>query len=514
MKLKAISLTTTYLISGSYLYGEKAIQTEKKPSPNILFIFTDDHALNAIGAYGNSLCQTPNIDRIANEGAILMNNTACNSICAPSRAAILTGKHSHKNGKMTNAEIFNGDQESFPKELQRVGYETALIGKWHLKSKPQGFDHWDILPGQGDYYNPDFINENGKRRVNGYNTDLITDFTLEWLKKHQENSPQKPFLMMCQYKAPHRNWSPALRHLDLYKDEEIPLPETFFEDYSRRPQYFSDNEMRVADHLMPNYDLKLSGSFKTDKLGRAFINHQRMRMTVKQRRLWDAAYREENRQFRKARLKGRALARWKYQRYIKDYLRCIAGVDENIGRLLDYLDQTGLAENTVVIYSSDQGFYLGEHGMYDKRWMYRESFSQPFVIRWPKKIRAGTRITELTQNIDFAPTFMEIAGLKPLESMQGLSLVSLLTRQESLDREGLYYHYYEKGEHHVPRHEGVFNGRYKLISFYDDNAFELYDLKEDPNELNNLYGLKNYTDLQLQMETLLEKLKRQYEVEP
>ena len=490
---------------GSMLPGKRA------QKPNILFIFTDDHAVQSIGAYGSRINKTPNLDRLANQGAIFDRCFCCNSICAPSRAAILTGKHSHENGVMFNGNTFDGSQPTLPKYLKEGGYETAIIGKWHLRSAPTGFDHWQVLPGQGNYYNPDFLDATGTKRYTGYVTDITTDLAIEWLDNQRDDS--KPFLLMCQHKAPHRTWAPGPDHLTLYDDVEIPEPETLFDDYSNRTELLKNNEMMIAKHMVYDYDLKLSGSTEEDALGRAFKNPERERMTPEQRRKWDAAYEPKNKKFQDAKLTGKDLVRWKYQRYIKDYLRCIASVDDNVGRLLDYLDQTGLADNTIVVYSSDQGFYLGEHGWYDKRWMYEESFRMPFIIKWPGVTKAGIRTDALAQNIDFAPTFLDAAGVPVPNEMQGVSLSPLLAGQTPADwRKSLYYHYYEKGEHNVPPHEGVRTARYKLIHFYETDEWELFDLKEDPQEMRSVYHRQKYAKTVTKLKAELERLKIQYGV--
>jgi arylsulfatase A-like enzyme len=484
---------------------------QKNKRPNILFLFSDDHALASISAYGSKINKTPNIDRIANEGTIFQHNTCCNSICAPSRAAILTGKHSHANGKMTNLDTFDHSQQTFPQIMQKDGYTTALIGKLHMKGKPRGFDYWEILRGQGHYYNPEFLSENGEKRSEGYCPEIITNKALDWLDKNRSND--KPFMLMCQYKSPHRTWAPGPDYLTMYDDVTIPEPETLFDDYSNRSEFLKDNEMEIGRHLMYEYDLKITGSKEVDALGRAFQNPELGRMTPEQRKKWDAAYNPKNEKFLNNKPEGKDLVRWKYQRYIKDYLRCIAAVDDNIGRLLNYLEKTGQAENTLVMYSSDQGFYLGEHGWYDKRWMYEESLAMPLVARWPKKIKPGGQIEKLTQNIDFAPTFLDAAGIDVPDDMQGESLLPLLEGKIPNNwRNSIYYHYYEEGEHNVPAHEGVRTETDKLINFYNKKTWEMYDLVNDPNEMKNIYDDPKYIDLRNQLHTELNKLKKQYKV--
>lgn len=479
--------------------------------PNILMVFTDDHAPQAISAYGSRINETPHIDRIAREGAIFLNNTCGNSICAPSRASVLTGKHSHANGQRTNRDVFDGSQDTFPKRLQAAGYETALIGKWHLRSDPTGFNHWEILPGQGSYYNPDFLYDGGERRYGGYVTDIVTDLSIEWLRT--QRSADRPFLLMAQHKAPHRTWAPGPDHLDLYRDVEIPEPPTLFDDFSGRAAVLAENEMMIAEHLMYEYDLKLRNLGIPDALGRDFECRETARMTPEQLAAWDAAYGPENEAFKANPPEGDDLVRWKYQRYIKDYLRCVASVDDNVGRILTYLDEAGLAGNTMVVYSSDQGFYLGEHGLYDKRWMYRESFGMPLVMRWPGVIPADTRVDALTQNIDFAPTFLDVAGIDTPDAMHGRSLLPLARGAAPDDwRDAVYYHYYEVGEHNVPRHEGVATKCYKLIHYYDVDQWELFDLEQDPMELQSVYSDPAYTDTLARLTATLTQLRAQYAV--
>ena len=481
--------------------------------PNIVFIFSDDHADHAISAYGSKINKTPNIDRIANEGAIFLHNTCCNSICAPSRAAILTGKHSHANGHRTNKDTFDGGQMTFPKKLQEAGYETAMIGKWHLKSDPTGFDHWEVLPGQGAYYNPDFRTADGKTNYEGYCTEIVTDLSLTWLDEQRDES--KPFLLMCQHKAPHRTWAPGPKHLTMYDDVDIPEPDDLFDDYKGRATPIRDQEMEIDRHMMFDWDLKVRDYDVPDALGRNMQNNEVKRMTPEQLAAWDAAYGPKNEAFKKANLEGDDLVRWKYQRYIKDYLRCVAGVDDSVGRILDYLDDRGLAENTVVIYSSDQGCYLGDHGFYDKRWMYEESFRMPLVMRWPAQIKPGTKVDALTQNIDFASTFLDMADADPIADAQGRSLVPVVTGEKPDDwRDALYYHYYEEGVHAVAKHEGVFDGRYKLIHYYEYDEWELFDLVTDPGEMQSQYGNPDYAARTVGLKRRLAELKEQYAVPP
>lgn len=480
--------------------------------PNILFVFTDDHACQSIGAYGSKINKTPHIDRIAREGAVFVNSFCANSICGPSRACVLTGKHSHKNGFYSNGRgPFDGSQFTFPKAMRAAGYSTALIGKWHLNSDPTGFDHWDILPGQGSYYNPDFINASGKRRIEGYCTTITTDLAIDWLQKREAD---KPFVLMCQHKAPHRTWAPDLKYLDRYTDHDIPEPATLFDDWQGRSSTLAGNAMSIDRHFYYHYDLKVHEPvpFASERELRLKDGEYR-RMTADQKKVWDAAYVPRNKAFLETPPTGKDLVRWKYQRYIKNYLRCIDSVDESVGRLLDYLDAQGLAENTIVIYSSDQGFYLGEHGWYDKRWMFEESLKMPFVVRWPGKIQPGTRYEQLIQNIDYAPTFLQAAGLKVPAEVQGKSLLPLFDSQNADWRDAIYYHYYEHGgEHQVPRHEGVRNERYKLINFYSNDGFNLFDLKNDPSEMRDLSGDPAHAAVLKSMKTQLKRMRTEYDV--
>lgn len=492
--------------------------TGEAPRPNIIFIFTDDHAAHAVGAYGGPLAAvnpTPNIDRLAREGMLFRNAFVTNSICAPSRAVILTGLHSHLNGIYTNRERFDSTQTTFPVFLQQAGYQTALIGKWHLKTEPTGFDHWEVLPGQGQYYNPDFRTPDGMVRETGYVTDLITDKVLDWLGSGRDAS--KPFMLMYQHKAPHRTWEPGPDHLATYDDVDIPEPPTLFDDYQGRTSAAATQEMSIADHMHLNYDLKVSSEAEGEASGHWMdrSSARRMaRMTDEQGAAWNAAYGPKNEAFRAADLQGDDLVRWKFQRYLKDYLRTIASVDDNLGRLLDYLDETGLADNTVVIYNSDQGFYLGDHGWYDKRWMYEESLRSPLVVRWPGVVEAGSENRDLVQNLDFAETFLDLAGVEIPESMQGRSLVPLLKGETPDDwRDGIYYQYYEyPGVHSVRRHYGIRTDRYKLVHYYNLGEWELFDLETDPDELQSVYDDPAYTDTVAMLKQKLDALRAQYQV--
>ena len=479
------------VLSGGIGRGQNATAKDR---PNILFIMTDDHASHAMSCYGSKINKTPHLDRIASEGMRFTNSFCTNSICAPCRAVILTGKYSHLNGLIDNAVAFDGSQQTFPKLLQKAGYETAVVGKWHLKTDPTGFDYWNILPGQGDYYNPVMIEMGQRKKHTGYVTDILTDHALGWLKGR---GADKPFCLMYHHKAPHRNWQPSLKHLDLYEDTQIPEPPTLFDDYEGRGRAAKEQDMSI-EKTLTKADLKLTAPGN---------------LTPEQKARWDAAYEPRNKAFEEARLEGKELVRWKYQRYMKDYLRCIASVDENVGRVLDYLDQSGLAENTIVIYTSDQGFYLGDHGWFDKRFMYEESLRMPLVVRYPKEIRPDSVNRDIVLNLDFAETFLDYAGVPVPADMQGRSLRSLLQGRTPTDwRTSMYYHYYEfPGVHSVKRHYGVRTQRYKLIHFYNDiDEWELYDLQSDPDELKNLCPDARYADVIQELKAELKRLRTHY----
>ena len=500
------------------------VSAEKAKQPNILFIFSDDHALQAITAYGNSRYaahfQTPNIDRLANEGAIFLNSFCANSICGPSRASILTGKHSVINGYVDNTlSSFDGSQPTFPKFLKAAGYDTALIGKWHLVSKPTGFDHWEILPSQGSYWNPDFIQMDGKKkRVEGYVTDIITDKTIEWLENRESKS--KPFVLMCQHKAPHRNWMPAERHLMLFEGVDLPEPESLFDDYSNRSEALKTQEMTIRDHFFWGWDMFFhKAPPKEAGMLDGLPNTEYDRMTESQKRSFDYAYGPHQEKFladlKAGKLTEKDITSWKYQHYIKNYLRTVRALDENIGRMLAYLDKSGLSENTIVIYSSDQSFYLGEKGWYDKRWMYEESLTMPFLIRWPGVVKPGTRSEALIQNIDYAPTFLEVAGVKIPDEIQGRSLVPLLKNEGKAPsdwRDSIYYYYTGEATHAVPAHDGVRTKTHKIFYLPRTNEWQLYDLIKDPQEMRSVHADPDYAAILTEMKDRYKALRYKYGV--
>ncbi len=485
------------LVSGLFGAGASAADAP----PNILFIFTDDHSANAMSCYGSKINQTPNLDRIAKEGMRFNNCLVTNAICGPSRAVILTGKHSHINGfRMNVGGNFDGSQQTFPKLLQKAGYQTAIVGKWHLTSEPQGFDYYETLYDQGPYYNPP-MNRNGERiKHTDYTTEIITDLSLKWLEESRDKS--KPFMLMFQHKAPHREWQPGPKYYSMYNDVKIPEPENLFDDYEGRSKAAKQQDMTI-EKTLTQLDLKLVPP---------------QNLTPEQLTAWKAAYEPQNEEFRKANLKGKDLVRWKYQRYIKDYLRCVAAVDDNVGRVLEYLDKTGLSKNTVVMYSSDQGFFLGEHGWFDKRFMYEETLKMPFLVRWPGKIRPGSTCDALVSNLDFAETFLDIAGIKAPADMQGTSLVPLFGGAVPSDwRKSHYYHYYEfLGDqftpHMVRRHYGVRTERYKLIHFYNLEEWELFDLQKDPREMKSVYDDPAYADVVKELTAEVKRLQEHYKV--
>ena len=462
--------------------------------PNILFFFSDDLTTQAISAYnyGLDLPPTPNIDRIAKEGMLFENSFCGNSICTPSRGTVMTGLHSHKNGIVNLAGALDPDCPTWPKALQKNGYTTAIFGKWHMKTKPTGFDAWEVFSGQGSYYNPDLYSATGSRRIEGHSTDVVTDIALEWLGKHDKS---KPFALMVQHKAPHRNWKPSLKELEIYKDTVFPEPDSLFDDYKTRVSAANhkmgiDADMRMASDLM---------LFDTER-DLNVVN----RLTDAQRKAYVAAFEEENKAFLANPPTGKDLVRWKFQRYMRNYLRCVAGVDRNVGRVLDRLDELGLSKNTIVVYCADQGFYLGEHGWFDKRWAYEESLKMPLIIRWPGKVKPGTRAKAMVQNIDYAPTFLAAVGIQTDWDVHGISFLPILTNGGVTPegwRDTIYYRYIDGG-HGMPKHSAIRTDTHKLLYFdrprndaEAQSRWELFDLAKDPNEMNNLVGNTAYASM-------------------
>lgn len=508
----------------SLLFGFSSCKKGSKSSvserPNIIFIMSDDHAYQAISAYDNTLIETPNIDRIAKMGMLFTNASVTNSICAPSRATILTGKHSHLNGKVDNHFEFDTTNITFPQILQQAGYQTAMFGKLHFGNNPKGFDQFKILPGQGAYYNPEFITKfEGNITVDGYVTDIVTDMTLDWLEN--ERQEEKPFMLMYLHKAPHRSWLMAERHLDDFTSMEFPEPPTLFDDYADRASPAGEAEMNILHHMSWAGDHKVFPELM-DELGIPEIGFDKARYAYEYSRLNESqkekflkVYGKVNEDFAKAypNMSEEDKMRWKYQRYMQDYLGTIQAVDENMGRLLDYLEANDLMENTIIVYTSDQGFYLGEHGWYDKRFIYDESFKTPLLVSWPGKIKAGSRSDELVQNLDFAQTFLEAAGMEAPDDMQGESLIPLLTgSKDQWDRDAVYYHYYEyPAEHMVNRHYAIVTKEYKLVHYYYvEDQWELLDRKKDPMELKNFYNDPDYVEIQADLHQRLEELRVKY----
>ena len=486
--------------------------------PNILFIMTDDHACQAMSAYDTSLLQTPNLDRIVNEGMLFRQSFVTNSICSPSRAVALTGKFSHLNSVRDNIDKFDSTQITFPKLLRQNGYQTAVVGKWHLKSQPTGFDYWKVLPGQGHYYHPEFRTPEGIVKEQGYVTDLITDFALGFMDSIRD--AEKPFLLMYNHKAPHRQWWPAMEDLPTLRAKEYPEPATLFDDYAGRGSAARDAEMRLADHMGLTMDNKLHPDVVKEIQHEEFMRwyepsylHRKERLSDDERAQWEAVYSEINAEFQRDKPTGDARTSWQYQRYMQDYLGVIKSVDRNVGRILEYLEENGLAENTLVIYTSDQGFYLGEHGWFDKRFMYEQSLRTPLAIKWPEKIQPQSVNDDLVQNLDLAPTILEAAGVSVPTEMQGKSMIPIFAKNREPWRDAIYYHYYEyPGIHMVKRHYGVRTDRYKLIHFYYDiDEWELYDLEKDPDELQNVYEDKSYASIRDDLHARLKELREEYQ---
>ncbi|KGK00113.1 sulfatase family protein [Thalassotalea sp. ND16A] len=541
-KMVALALPLTILTACMSDSENKTIEqtSVKTAKPNIIFIMSDDHSERAISAYGSKIIDTPSIDRIANEGVIFNNSFVANSICGPSRAIMLTGKHSHINGFTDNSSYFDGSQATYPKYLQQAGYQTAIVGKWHLASDPEGFDYWEVLRGQGHYYSPEFITNTPseltvKKEVidshtkqpktvlentyhGAYATRKTGDLALNFLEKRDTS---KPFVMIYNHKAPHRNWMPDVDDLGLVDTSNLKVPANFYDDYTNRPAA-ALQELEINDMYL-SYDLKLREQDYQDELpdvrNGLYAHWQRLynRMTAEQKVKWDAYYNESNKEYQAVKGDAKALLEWKYRRYMHDYLSSIKSMDNDIGRILDYLDENGLAENTIVVYTSDQGFFIGEHGWFDKRFMYEETMRTPLVIRYPNGIKAGQAVTDLVQNIDYAPTFLDFAGIDIPADIQGVSLKDRLVGDATeLERDSLYYHYYEgiEREHKVAKHQGVRTKTHKLIHFKDVGVdhYEMYDIVNDPSEMNNLYGKAQYRAIQQDLHQQLRQLRINYNV--
>ena len=515
--MKKSVVLSSFLVTFIMGYSQ---QNQSVQRPNIVYIMSDDHGYQAVSAYGyDGLNKTPNIDRLAKEGALFTRATVTNSLCAPSRAVMLTGKHSFINGKVDNVQHFDWNQDNFPKLLRKAGYQTAMVGKIHMDGLPQGFDYSAVLPGQGDYYNPDFIINGNKEQIHGYVTDITTDLAMKWLKGRDKT---KPFCLLYHQKAPHREWLAAERHYKEYTKMKFKEPATLFDDYKGRGTAAKSAEMNILkdmnwagdSKIRPDVmdELDIPPTLKWDKQA---WERNLGRMDSTQRAAWNAVYDPINEDFKKRypTMSEEDKMHWRYQRYMQDYLGTVAAVDDGVGELLDYLDKNGLTENTIVIYTSDQGFYMGEHGWFDKRFMYEESLRTPLIIRYPKEIKPGTRINSLVQNLDFAPTFLDYAGVKIPSDMQGESFRKLVAGKTTKWRDAIYYTYYEYPSiHMVKRHYGISTERYKLIHFYYDiDEWELYDLQKDPDEMLNVYNDPSYKSVREDMHKKLDQLRKKYE---
>ncbi|MCH5181043.1 MAG: sulfatase [Prevotellaceae bacterium] len=479
---------------------------------NIVYIMTDDHTAQMLSAYDKTHISTPNLDRVAEDGVKFTRSFVANSLSGPSRACMLTGKHSHKNGFTNNEHgIFDGTQQTMPKLMQQAGYQTAIIGKWHLVSLPTGFDYWNILPGQGDYYNPSFITmQNDTVRERGYLTNIITDKSIEWMEHGRDKS--KPFILFIHHKACHRDWLPELKYLNEYEDKTFALPENFYDDYAGR-EAAGQTEMEIGKDMDIVYDTKMWQPGVNTRLSKAYENLVG-RLNSHDRAVYESLYAPMSRDFYRNPPTGRALTEYKYQRYMRDYAKVVKSLDDNVGRVLDYLKAQGMLDSTLVVYTSDQGFYMGEHGWFDKRFMYEESMATPLLMHLPAGLKARGDISEMVQNIDYAPTFLDIAGAPIPADIQGESLLPLLRGEKPRKwRKSLYYHYYEyPAEHSVKRHYGVRTERYKLIHFYNDiDTWELYDLQADPHEMHNIYGQPGTEKVTKELRRELLRLQKQYD---
>ena len=518
-------ITTGFLASASPAMADEKPEADSG-RPNILFILSDDHTSQAWGIYGGILSEyvkNENIRRLAAEGCVLDNCFCTNSISVPSRAAIMTGAYSHHNGVYTLEDRLDPALDNIAKRMQEGGYQTALFGKWHLESDPTGFDTWEIFPGQGSYYNPDFISlkSDGKRqtkRFPGYATDVVTDKSIQWLENRDKN---KPFLLVVGHKAPHRAWCPALRHLGKVDTSSMTPPANFHDDYANRPEFLKKNQQTVANHMAIYSDLKVLKDQVPEEMRKSIVSPgygwdlgELNRMTPEEKKTWTDYYAKRTKSLvdgmKSGKLKDpKAFAEWKWHAYMEDYLGCLLSVDDSIGRLMEYLDKEGIAKDTLVIYCGDQGFYMGEHGMYDKRWIFEESLRMPLIMRWPGKIPAGIRNNTMVQNIDYAPTIVSAAGADTPENMntfQGVSLLPTAFTGKTPDnwRDAIYYCFYENpGEHNAPRHDGIRTDRYTLSYIWTSGEWMLFDMKKDPMQMKNAIDDPAY-------KTTVEQLKKRY----
>lgn len=533
-KLSIILIPISLLnITNTFAQKTTTNNDDKYNRPNIIHIMTDDHSYQTISAYGHpisKLAPTPNLDKLANEGMLFQRAFVENSLSTPSRACLMTGLYSHQNGQRQLGAGIDTTKTLFTELLQKENYQTAVVGKWHMQCEPKGFDYYSILNDQGEYYNPGFKTKdtNGKYiKEEGYATNLITDHSIEFLEQRNKD---KPFCLLVHHKAPHRNWMPDSKYLNLYEDITFPKPSTFNDNYETRCSPAHTQDMSIDKTMTFVYDLKLNELKDTYPYNQEWsdkgLQNDLERMTSAQRDAWNTAYHPKNMEFinKKDQLSKEEVLNWKYQRYLRDYLRCIKSIDDEVGRLIQYLEKEGLLDNTIIVYTSDQGFYMGEHGWFDKRFMYEESFRTPLIVRYPKMIKPHTKTNALVQNIDFAPTYLALAGIEKPKEMSGTSLEPLFQDpKEKQWRKDLYYHYYDyPAIHHVRRHDGIRTDRYKLIHFYgngemdDDkniNCNELYDLETDPNELNNLYGKRGYEEITLKLQQQLDQYRTELKVD-
>lgn len=530
--LKTIVAGTLALLAAVPLSAQTRAAENKKP--NILFIITDDHAYQTLGTgKDDSPVALPNFNKLGRQGMVFDRSYCANSLCGPSRACILTGRHSHMNGFVFNGQRpLDGSQPTYPKMLQKAGYQTGLFGKWHLESDPTGFDTWEIFPGQGSYYNPDFISlkPDGKRqtkRFPGYATDVVTDKSIQWLENRDKN---KPFLLVVGHKAPHRAWCPAPRHLGKVDTSSMTPPSNFHDDYANRPEFLKKNQQTVANHMAIYSDLKVLKDQVPEEMRKDIVSPgygwdlgELNRMTPEERKTWTDYYAKRTKSLvdgmKSGKLKDpKAFAEWKWHAYMEDYLGCLLSVDESIGRLMEYLDKEGIAKDTLVIYCGDQGFYMGEHGMYDKRWIFEESFRMPLIMRWPGHIKPGVRSSAMVQELDYAPTFCDVAGVNTKENMntfQGRSLTPLFKTGEHQDfkNRSLYYAFYENpGEHNAPRHDGLRTDRYTLSYIWTSDEWMLFDNQKDPAQMHNVINKPEYAETVKELKTLYGKLRKDYQV--